>query len=294
MKMAGAVFRITGRFGRVSFLLTFFLAAGALASPPVSITLPPAADATISSDGANPRGVQTILSGTRENLWRDRGLLRFDFSAIPAGAVIQSAVLRLQVVMIPRSPAESNFSLHRMLRAWTDAANWTSASPGLPWAAEGALEGVDYIADGSAAQRVQGLGVYTFGPGAALAADVQAWLNAPESNHGWILLTDRPDTGSTARHFGSSESAQPPQLVIEYSLPPSEGPQLTDPEAGGGLFSFRFTASSATPYRVEARADAGSGAWVVVTNLPPVAAAGPVTVTDAISAPRRIYRVASE
>lgn len=57
----------------------------------------------------------------------------------------------------------------------------------------------------SASIEVTGTGVYSW-RGAALAADVQMWLDDASSNWGWILLGDE-SVVSTARRFDSRENA---------------------------------------------------------------------------------------
>jgi hypothetical protein len=65
---------------------------------------------------------------------------------------------------------------------------------------------------------VAGEGSFTWGSTPALIADVQAWLDAPASNHGWILLGGE-DAPATAKRFDSREAADPsaqPRLVVEF------------------------------------------------------------------------------
>jgi hypothetical protein len=79
---------------------------------------------------------------------------------------------------------------------------------------------------------------YDFGPTDRLKADVQGWLTNPGSNNGWLLMTDSEGMFFTARHFGSSESTDPPQLIVEYSVGASEGPTLKDAQAKNNIFTF--------------------------------------------------------
>jgi len=55
-----------------------------------------------------------------------------------------------------------------------------------------------------------------------LVAKVQAWLDSPETNRGWILLGDEIFTRN-ARRILSREHSGPgnPLLRVEYALPPA-------------------------------------------------------------------------
>ena len=50
---------------------------------------------------------------------------------------------------------------------------------------------------------------------------MQAWVDFPDSNHGWLLLGGE-DAPTTAKRFASREAEDPatrPQLLVEYELP---------------------------------------------------------------------------
>jgi hypothetical protein len=248
-------------------------------------------DTSIYSSGGNPMGVGSILAGTRRNGIVDRGLLRFDLTKVPRGAQIQSAGLRLRVIRIPAIPVNSNFTLHRMLRPWGPDATWANATAGVPWSTPGGQAGVDYTATGSATRFVTGGGAFDFGPSLEILADVNAWLANPGTNYGWILKSESEGSLGTARHFGSNESAQPPQLLLQYINPASA--RLTNVVAQAGKLTFRFDAADGWFYRVESRNNLESGAWTTVTNLP----AGPartIFTSVPITPPHRFYRVMAE
>jgi Ig-like domain-containing protein len=257
-----------------------------------SVTLRPVADTSIFSSGANPQGVATILAGTRRNGIIDRGLLRFDLSSIPTGVAIHSAMLRLTVVRVPSFPAHSNFSLYRMLRPWGTDATWANATAGAPWSTLGGQAGVDYSTISTATRFVSGGGVYDFGPGSQMASEIQAWLENPGANRGWMLKSESESSLGSARHFGSSESAQPPQLVLQYGASLHRA-RVADPVVQGGNFIFRFDSADGWFYRVECRENLESGTWTTITNVP----AGPpntIVISVPFTPPRRFYRVIAE
>jgi hypothetical protein len=257
-----------------------------------NLTLGPALDTSIYSASGNPQGAATILAGTRGNGIVDRGLLRFDLTSVPSAAVISSAKLRLIVVRIPRSPANSDFSLHRMLKPWGPDATWSTATAGVPWAAPGGTNGIDFASVRSATRFVTGGGIYDFGPSSRFIAEVSDWVSNPAVNYGWLLKTESEGVLRTARHFGASESTQPPQLFLEYSTPASR-PYLTDLSLGGGNFSFRFAGTAGWIYRVETQTALG-GTWTTVTNAPAGAATAPILITVPYLSANHFYRVVAE
>ncbi len=248
----------------------------------------------MSTDGANPRGDQSILVGTRGTTVQgifDRGLLRFDLSEIPTNAIILSATIELTVVQIPQNPVPSIFNLHRLLKPWDATASWSNAKTGVPWAAPGGKEGTDYAAEVSASQEVDEEDIYDFGPADRLKADIQGWLANLASNNGWMLMTDSEGMFFTARHFGSSKSDAPPQLFVEYSNVTAEGPTLTGPQAKNNLFTFTFLPAAGEAYAVEARTNLNLGNWTVVTNIPASTATDPVLVTNSITEQAQFFRL---
>lgn len=252
-------------------------------------TFLPVLDTSIYSGGINPQGALSILAGTRNNGTRDRGLLRFDLRSLPPAALIESAYLRLIVTRVPPTPPQSQFDLHRMLRPWGADATWANATAGVPWTAPGGQAGTDYSMSTSATRLVTFGGPYDFGPSAQLAADVQTWLANPGTNYGWMLKAGNELLARTARHFGSSESTQPPQLFLKLS----GRARLINANIQGNTFNFSFDALDGWFHRVECRDNLESGAWTTITNVP-AGPPRPIHISTPLSPARRFYRVLSE
>lgn len=206
-----------------------------------SITLEPAADATLyeeSGDEANGAGA-SLFAGRTAGDDRRRALLRFDLGALPAGATVTSVELVLSVTRTIAGPV--SMQLHRLQGAWSEGASvpagnggqgapalpgdatWTwSTYPTLAWTAPGG----DFVAAASASQDVGGTGTYAWSS-AGLVADVQAWVDAPAGNHGWILLADETLAAPTARQFAAREHADPglrPRLTVTWTQGGGPGP----------------------------------------------------------------------
>jgi hypothetical protein len=151
------------------------------------------ATATLWADGSSGCG-----------LCADQPLLRFDdiFGAgldkIPVGATINSA----SIVLTLSSLSPGTLSLHRMLAAWTESATWNSFVNGITADDVEALSTADE----------------TFGPVQVnpLTLDVttslQAWVNDPSTNLGWVMLIN--STNGVA--WDSSEGTVHPSLTVNF------------------------------------------------------------------------------
>lgn len=193
-------------------LLLFGLATLATPAFALETTLDPVAFNTIYED--NPTyasGVSTslffgpIASGSPRRI-----LVKFDFSTLPAGAVVTAATLRLNINRAARnSDFSDNIAIHRLLASWgqgtTDAgaggggnqasagdATWNArfynappATPSLLWASPGG----DFQATPSytAAMGVT-IGTLNLPATPGLVADVSDWLANPGNNQGWIVI----------------------------------------------------------------------------------------------------------
>jgi len=217
---------------------SFLLAAALFCAVPVFASthlLQPAQDATILLDGFGT----DLADGQGSFLWTGvtiggvdrRALVRFDMSGIPTGRRVTSARVTFH---LDRSIKSGNdpVSIHRVLASWNEGpANaggsgaGTTAGPGdvtwlhrsfpaTPWT----LAGGDFAAssDTQIAGNVASPTPVVFAS-PQLAADVQAWLDAPAGNHGWILVgAPVPEGQVTAKRFASRvDPVYSPLLEIE-------------------------------------------------------------------------------
>ena len=159
-----------------------------------------------------------------------RGVLAFDVAGtIPAGSTITAVSLTLNMSMTPAG-AET-VELHKLLADWGEG---TSHAPmgegdGAPATPNDATwrhrffdtifwtnEGGDFSGTVSASQSVGDIGQYTWSS-TQMVADVQAWLDHPATNFGWLVLGNET-TIATAKRFDTRESASPPMLAIQYRV----------------------------------------------------------------------------
>ena len=219
----------------VSTLLALGLGAAlpATAQTVVEISAP-AKDNTIFSEGAlsNGAGNHLFTGRTAQGALR-RALVSFDLSAqIPAGAQIQAVTLRLQMNKT-RFGGGSTVAAHRLLRDWGEAGSDASGQEGTGANAQAGdatwqrafqggeawtTPGGDYQPAPSAS--TSGSGNSFTWSSAQMVADVQAWVDDPAANFGWILIGQ--ESASSARRFTSGENptvANRPSLSITYLEP---------------------------------------------------------------------------
>lgn len=260
--------------------LATLAALGALAHADV-VTLPAARDNTLWNDqsGGTSSGQGHELfvgrAGGTASFPIRRGLIAFDVAAlIPAGATINSAQLTL--TRTNGNNVARTIELHRTLATWGEGASVGTSGQGAPSApddatwihrtyptANWAAAGGDFDASISASTIVGGPGVFTFGPSAALTADVQAWLDGSAVSAGW-LLKDSVETQSMTTHvFGTREHVDPaarPLLVVDFT--PA---QSTFTYCVAKLNSLGCT--PAIGWSGAASASAGSGFDVTLANV---------------------------
>lgn len=188
--------------------------------------------------------------GSADNPTDRRGLLRralvaFDVeSALPAGAIVVAASLRLHVsnvsLLVEPSDLPVDVSLHRVLAGWGEGASnavqqegaGAVAQPGdatwthsfldeVPWMEAGG----DFAEAATATLEVGDKFAFYAWEGAGLVADVQSWLDAPASDAGWIVIGDE-SAPLTAKRFNSRshpDAATRPRLTVEYRVVPEPG-----------------------------------------------------------------------
>ncbi len=163
-----------------------------------------------------------------------RSLLEFDIaSLVPAGATVVSASLTLGMSKT-NADTPQLVMLHRLEDSWGEAgsnapggegggetaetgdATWGSRFyPATPWA----IDGGDFVAAASTSQTVSTLGVYTWNSTPEFVADVQAMLDGPSSNFGWILIGEETFAAAPKRFNSRTNPNVPsrPSLVVTYT-----------------------------------------------------------------------------
>ncbi|MGE0478923.1 MAG: DNRLRE domain-containing protein [Phycisphaerae bacterium] len=230
---------MNARAARGFLLVTLLVLACTPGTPAAVVELAASRDNTLYEDpgGSTSNGVgEYLFTGMTARRSIRRALICFDVAAaVPAGATITGAILRLH--MSRTNTASEPVALHRVLADWgegeSDAFGEEGAGTG---AADGdatwlhsfyeaslwQTPGGDFDPTPSAAIGVVGNGFYIWGVGGELVADVQNWLGAPAGNFGW-LLRGGEEFDTTAKRFDSREHSDPsvrPVLFVEYTPVP--------------------------------------------------------------------------
>ena len=227
--------------GCAAFL--FAQLAGAVPGFSEIVLLRPKKDATLleNANGALANGSGPAIFSGRISASTDsirRALIGFDVGAmIPAGSIVKKAVLSLNMSATNAGPAA--IGIRRVTADWGEGASVSSGGAGAP-SAEGdatwlhrfyeqslwTQPGGDFDTPNIATATVDQPGLYLWGTNEAMVAEVQAWLDHPEGNFGWILVGDESHP-TTVKRFDSRETpdeANRPVLYIEYSPPCSPNP----------------------------------------------------------------------
>lgn len=202
-----------------------------------TVTLNPSKDNSLfeSADGnlSNGQGKYLFAGKTRNGAIR-RALLAFPIAdAIPTGATINSVTLSLH--MSQSVAGTETVQVHRMERDWGESSSSALGEEGSGTKAEKGdatwlhtyfdeetwqQNGGDFVATASANQAIGVEGeTYSWASTSTLVADVQHWLDAPDSNFGWILIGNEA-SNRTAKRFNSREFTNVslrPQLVVEFT-----------------------------------------------------------------------------
>lgn len=205
----------------------------------VTVTIPAAKDNTLYENvsGAVSNGSgEYMFTGKTDQGFIRRAVIQFDIAGnVPAGSTVNSATLRLNLSRT-RQNTQKTTSLYRILASWGEGGSNGASNegqgapadtgdctwihrfryPDVAWSTPGG----DFAAAASASAPVGGNASYTW-TSAGMAADVQAWLDSPASNFGWLIRGDE-SANQTAKRFDSSENGtttRRPSLEIDYTPP---------------------------------------------------------------------------
>ncbi|MEM7480584.1 MAG: IPTL-CTERM sorting domain-containing protein [Acidobacteriota bacterium] len=206
----------------------------------------------LNSNGVGPH----IFAGRAGDL--RRGLVRFDLSGVAPGTEIDQVTLKLFMDRTIAGPTD--VSLHAVTTAWGEGTSNSEVDGGGGGGGGGGAlatigdatwlhgffdtdlwttPGGDFVAAASATTTVDQAGAYSW-TSAQLAADVQAWVDDPSSNHGWIIVgvEDGDPTDATAKRFISREGPPDPEVTTPPGGPAPFVPELLVGVAGDPIVAI--------------------------------------------------------
>lgn len=161
-----------------------------------------------------------------------RGVIAFDVAdAVPADATIVDVTLQLNLSLTNTGP--QTVALKRLEADWGEGDSFIPGGMGAPaepgdatwlhtfyddqfWANPGG----DFVDVVSSSTVVDQVGFYTWPSTEQLVADVQAWVDDPATNFGWLVQGNEDDV-QTAHRFDSREAPDEfnrPLLTVTYTI----------------------------------------------------------------------------
>lgn len=215
-------------------VMTFSITLGA------TIVVAPSRDNTLYEDmeGDVSNGAGQFIfagkTGFNDGLHLRRSLLAFDLSSIPPGSIIDSVSLTMFLSKSSPGFGGTNISLHVAMSDWGEAGSDAFDPEGAGTAAQAGdatwlfnffgtsswnTPGGDFRLAASATTSVTFENQTYAWAGGTLVSDVQAWLDNPGTNFGWLVTGDEA-TAQSAQRFNSRENSENrPQLTVTYSIP---------------------------------------------------------------------------
>ncbi|MCE9666341.1 Ig-like domain-containing protein [Myxococcus stipitatus] len=197
---------------------------------------------TITSQGMTPNGAayrnEPLIGVFQTEDYEVEALLRFPQLGVPAGAVVQSATLRLAIETYTDDFAIRGAYLQTPWSLTANGLGWQFRDDGLEWERLGAVgQGTDLVAGTS-------FTLTTFPTVVSLhdvsldVAVVQSWVDDPSTNQGLMLANTQ--VGKVAKLFTAlaSQPERRPVLTIEYTAPAPRSDNtpptvaITSPTAG--------------------------------------------------------------
>lgn len=257
-----------------------------LGQDPITVTIGPSKDNTIFRENpthSSGLGVdlftgKTGINTAPSNILR-RALLAFDVAGgVPAGSTVLSASLTLTVTQVAMgSPPPANHVLRRVSADWGEGTSLSPLGNGVDATTGDATwnhrfydtdswttSGGDFVGTISASTTVGTSPGDVTWSSTQLTADVQDFLDDPDSNFGWILFGDEVNNQSTRKIASKDAPANQPALVIEYLPPP---PVLRIARSGASNVELRW-ASVPSGFEPESSGTLGGDSWSAVGGMP--------------------------
>jgi hypothetical protein len=166
---------------------------------------------------------------------KNRFLVKFDYSSVPASAAVTNANVELYEFDAADGAGLGSWTMEvrRCLRNWVETqATWNIYSTGNNWTTAGAgSDGNDRSASNSATSTRDGAADAAFVTltGATLIDDVQKYVNGTYSNYGWLVQSPSAESAGTPTAYTNyrtanyaTDTSQRPKSTVDYTdgVPP--------------------------------------------------------------------------
>jgi hypothetical protein len=233
------------------------------------------------NNAANNYGSSTSLSVDGDP--DESALLFWDVTSIPSGSAIQSVDITVNVT---NTSGSSTYEIYDLKRAWIEnEATWNEYASSQSWEVAGADGAADRGSTELGVIVGSSLGSTTVSLNTDGMATVQAWVDDPSTNHGFIVQDYNNANGLGFSSRETTPISERPKLTVTYSLnnagitvTPISG--LTTTEAGGTA-TFDISADTEPTADVTvplSSSDTGEGT-VPSSVILPAGSTTPVTVT---------------
>ena len=201
-----------------------------------SVSLLPKADTGLFqfAPDNNLGATEALQIGTNGQGAFGRGLFCFDIAGnIPAGSRIDAVTISFTVTGAGSGVGADLHDLYRIQLGWVEGdgagghgepasqgeSTWNSRFHGSDqWTVAGGSPGSDFASLPSAAGEIGGIGEHSITSTPQLVSDVQSWLDDPERNFGWAMISQGEGTASSTRRIGTREfSGSEPRLVVHFT-----------------------------------------------------------------------------
>jgi hypothetical protein len=187
-------------------------------------------DAWIDENDPNDQhGNNTLLRVDGQDPLDQMVLLRWDTSALPTNAIVESTSL---IVNIIDGSQNQNYNIFALRREWSESeVTFELPAADSNWETDGARGSTDRSSVSLGTIGSNGTGKRAFSLNAAGRAEIANWASAVQQNQG-IIISDTPSgSADNALEISSSETtnaANRPLLFVAYTLPqPAIPSQLT-------------------------------------------------------------------
>ena len=190
-------------------------------------------DTTIFSENENSNGAgEFFFLGITNRGEERRALIAFDLSQIPVGSVIQTASFEITISRTRLGSADVN--LHRLSKDWGEGTQNAPGAEGRGTASQDGdatfidnfkgtsswtTAGGDFEAEASAQATALTANTNVLFQSEALVADLQHWVDNPDENFGWILVSNGQAKRIFASDHTNTDIENLPRLLLTFTTP---------------------------------------------------------------------------